>query len=83
MTRQSEVEFSDLVHSKYSLLTDTVKVLSDPVVRNLGTVGGNIANADPVNDEPAVMLAYGGEVVAVGPNQLLRTPRSPATSASG
>ena len=68
MTRQSDVEFSDIVNAKYSLLSDTVRVLSDPVVRNRGTVGGNIANADPVNDEPAAMLAYGGEVVAVGPN---------------
>jgi aerobic carbon-monoxide dehydrogenase medium subunit len=67
MTRQSEIEHSSLVKEKYSLLADTVKVLSDPVVRNLGTVGGNIANADPVNDEPATMLAYRGEVVARGP----------------
>jgi carbon-monoxide dehydrogenase medium subunit len=67
MTRQSSVEQSKLVSEKYSLLADTVKVLSDPVVRNLGTVGGNIANADPINDEPATMLAYGAEVVAVGP----------------
>jgi len=67
MTRQSAVEFSDVVSKKYSLLSDTVKVLSDPVVRNRGTVGGNVANADPVNDQPATMLAYGAEVVAVGP----------------
>ena len=67
MTRQSDVEFSDVVSNKYSLLADTVKVLSDPVVRNRGTVGGNIANADPINDEPAAMLAYGAEVVAMGP----------------
>jgi aerobic carbon-monoxide dehydrogenase medium subunit len=66
MTRQSSVEHSPLVNEKYSMLADTVKVLSDPVVRNLGTVGGNIANADPVNDQPATMLAYGAEVVAVG-----------------
>lgn len=68
MTRQSTVEHSELVNTRYDLLADTVKVLSDPVVRNLGTVGGNIANADPVNDEPATMLAYGAEVVALGPN---------------
>lgn len=67
MTRQSSLEHSEVVSQKYSLLADTVKVLSDPVVRNMGTVGGNIANADPVNDEPATMLAYGAEVVAVGP----------------
>ena len=68
MTRQSTVEHSALVHQKYPLLADTVRVLSDPVVRNMGTVGGNIANADPVNDEPATMLAYGAEVSALGPN---------------
>src|SRR6185436_14429721 len=68
MTRESAVDQSPLVNEKYSLLADTVKVLSDPVVRNLGTVGGNVANADPVNDEPATMLAYEAEVVAMGPN---------------
>jgi len=68
MTRQSDVEFSELVSKHYSLLADTVKVLSDPVVRNRGTVGGNIANADPVNDEPAAMLAYRADVVAMGPS---------------
>ena len=68
MTRESAVDQSPLVNEKYSLLADTVKVLSDPVVRNLGTVGGNIANGDPGNDHPATMLAYGAEVVAQGPN---------------
>jgi carbon-monoxide dehydrogenase medium subunit len=67
MTRQATVEFSDLVSAKYSLLADTVKVLSDPVVRNRGTVGGNIANGDPGNDYPATMLANSAEVTAVGP----------------
>jgi carbon-monoxide dehydrogenase medium subunit len=37
-------------------------------VRNMGTIGGNLANADPGNDHPATMLAYGAEVVASGPN---------------
>jgi len=67
MTRQSTVDKSTLVREKYPLLADTVSVLSDPIVRNRGTVGGNIANGDPGNDYPATMLAYGAEVVAVGP----------------
>jgi len=67
MTRQSTVDHSPLVREKYPLLADAVSVLSDPVVRNRGTVGGNIANGDPGNDYPAVMLAYGAEVTAVGP----------------
>lgn len=67
MTRESTLEFSALVKEKYSLLADTAGVISDPVVRNLGTVGGNLANSDPGNDHPATMLAYGAEVIAVGP----------------
>ena len=68
MTRESALEHSDLVSEKYYLLADTAKVISDPVVRNLGTVGGNLANGDPGNDHPATMLAYGAEIIAMGPN---------------
>jgi carbon-monoxide dehydrogenase medium subunit len=67
MTRESDLEHSSLVREKYPLLADVAQVISDPVVRNMGTVGGNLANADPGNDHPATMLAYGAEVVAVGP----------------
>ena len=68
MTRESALEHSALVNEKYTLLSDAAHVISDPVVRNMGTVGGNLANGDPGNDQPATMLAYGAEVVAVGPN---------------
>ena len=68
MTRESTVEQSQLVNQKYSLLADAVSVISDPVVRNLGTVGGNLANGDPGNDHPATMLAYGADIVASGPD---------------
>ena len=69
MTRESTVEQSELVNQKYSLLADAVSVISDPVVRNLGTVGGNLANGDPGNDHPATMLAYRADVVASGPER--------------
>lgn len=68
MTREAELERSDLIHQKYPLLADTARVIADPLVRNLATVGGNIAHADPANDHPATMLAYGAEAVATGPN---------------
>ena len=64
MTRESSVEYSELVQTKYHLLTDATKVIADPVVRNMATVGGNIAHADPANDHPAVMLAYNAQVIA-------------------
>jgi carbon-monoxide dehydrogenase medium subunit len=68
MTRETTLEDSELVKSKYHLLADTAEVIADPVVRNMATVGGNIAHADPANDHPATMLAYNAEVVALGPN---------------
>ena len=38
-------------------LTDAARVIADPLVRNRGTIGGNIAHADPANDLPAVLSA--------------------------
>lgn len=68
MTRESEVDASALIRDKYPILHDTASVIGDPLVRNLATVGGNLAHADPANDHPATMLALGAEVVATGPN---------------
>jgi len=74
LTRESELEESEVVRNRYPLLHDTSKVIADPVVRNLATVGGNLAHGDPANDHPATMLALGAEVVAVGPKGERRVP---------
>jgi aerobic carbon-monoxide dehydrogenase medium subunit len=74
LTRESELEESDLVRSRYPLLHDTSKVIADPVVRNLATVGGNLAHADPANDHPATMLALGAELMVVGAKGERRIP---------
>jgi len=66
LTRESDLEESEIVRTRYPLLHDTCKVIADPLVRNLATVGGNLAHADPANDHPATMLALGAEIVAVG-----------------
>src|SRR5215470_15765951 len=66
LTREAEVEASSLVRSKYPLLLDTTAVIADPQVRNLATVGGNLAHGDPANDHPATMLALGAQIVATG-----------------
>lgn len=68
LTREAELDKSPLVNQKYPLLADTCRVIADPLVRNLATMGGNLAHADPANDHPATVLCYGGKVVAVGPN---------------
>jgi carbon-monoxide dehydrogenase medium subunit len=66
LTREAEIEASPLVRSKYPLLVDTTAVIADPQVRNLATVGGNLAHGDPANDHPAAMMALGAQIVATG-----------------
>jgi len=74
LTRESDLEESEIVRTRYPLLHDTSKVIADPIVRNLATVGGNLAHGDPANDHPATMLALGAEIVAVGPKGERRIP---------
>ena len=65
--RESDLEHDATVRQKYPILSDTAAVIADPLVRNLATVGGNLAHGDPANDHPATMLALGASVVATGP----------------
>jgi carbon-monoxide dehydrogenase medium subunit len=66
LTRESDLDRSEAVQTKYPILHDTTSVIADPLVRNMATVGGNLAHGDPANDHPATMLALGAEVIAVG-----------------
>ena len=67
LTRESDLDSSEIVRARYPILHDTTSVIADPVVRNMATVGGNLAHGDPANDHPATMLALGAQVAAVGP----------------
>src|SRR5207249_10598910 len=66
MTTHWQVESSDLVKSKLPVLCDVAGIIGDPAVRNLGTVGGSLAHADPAADWPAIMIALGAEMVCEG-----------------
>jgi aerobic carbon-monoxide dehydrogenase medium subunit len=66
-TREAALEHSEVVKARYPILLDTAKVIADPLVRNLATVGGNLAHGDPGNDHPATMIALRAQVVATGP----------------
>jgi aerobic carbon-monoxide dehydrogenase medium subunit len=74
LTRESELDSSDLIRKKYPIIADTTAVIADPLVRNMATVGGNLAHADPANDHPATMLALSTEVVATGPKGARKIP---------
>lgn len=57
MTLDSDLEYSELVKKNFPILSDALHQLADPLVRNMGTVGGNLSHGDPSNDLPSVMLA--------------------------
>jgi aerobic carbon-monoxide dehydrogenase medium subunit len=66
LTHEADLEASDLIHSKYPIILDTASLIADPQVRNMATVGGNLAHGDPANDHPATMLALDAQVIATG-----------------
>jgi aerobic carbon-monoxide dehydrogenase medium subunit len=66
MTRHSELLASPLAGQHYQILHDAERVIADPVVRNRGTVGGSIGQADPSEDLSAVFSAAKGTIVIVG-----------------
>jgi carbon-monoxide dehydrogenase medium subunit len=74
LTREADLEESDLLRTRYPILVDTSRVIGDPLIRNLATLGGNLAHGDPANDHPATMLALGAEVLVVGPSGERRIP---------
>src|SRR5262245_34882722 len=63
LARESDLEVSPIVKSRFPILIDTSLVIADPLVRNQATVCGNLAHGDPANDHPATMLALDAVIV--------------------
>jgi len=68
MARQRSLEFSQLVIENHPLIHAATVHIAHPQNRNQGTVGGSLAHADPAAEYPALALALGAELVAVGPD---------------
>jgi aerobic carbon-monoxide dehydrogenase medium subunit len=66
MTTQHDIVGSDLLAAQLPILRETALLIADPQVRYVGTLGGNVANGDPGNDLPAVMLCLNATYHAVG-----------------
>ena len=66
MTTQHEVIGSELLAKKVPILRETSFLIADPQVRYVGTLGGNVANGDPGNDMPAVMMCLNASYHAAG-----------------
>lgn len=67
LTREAEIEHADYLKQHFPIFADVTKLIADPQVRNMGTLGGNLAHGDAANDHPAVMLALRATIVATGP----------------
>jgi carbon-monoxide dehydrogenase medium subunit len=67
LARHNQLASDSLVGRRYPTIAAAAPQIADPLVRNLGTVGGSLAHADPAGDWGSVMLALNAEVVARGP----------------
>jgi carbon-monoxide dehydrogenase medium subunit len=66
MTRHREILESELLAQRLAIFTDAERVIADPVVRNRGTIGGALCQADPAEDLSAVCAAVDAHVVIRG-----------------
>jgi carbon-monoxide dehydrogenase medium subunit len=63
LSRHNELVASAVLKRRYPLMAAAAPQISDPVVRNRGTIGGSLAHADPAGDWGSVMLALGADLV--------------------
>jgi aerobic carbon-monoxide dehydrogenase medium subunit len=68
MTRHRELLESDLLADRFPIFRDAEKVIADPVVRNRGTLGGSLCQADPSEDLSAVCTTLDASCVIRGPS---------------
>lgn len=68
LTTHAQIATSGDVKAHAPALASACGQVGDPQVRNFGTLGGNLAHADPASDPPTVVLAYGGTLHTQGPN---------------
>jgi carbon-monoxide dehydrogenase medium subunit len=68
MTTQHELLQSAEIARSLPILHEAAKLIADPQVRYCGTIGGNVANGDPGNDMPALMMTLGAAYRLEGPN---------------
>lgn len=73
LTRHADLLKSPEIAARAPLLMDAVAHVAHPAIRNRGTIGGSLAQADPASELPACMLALGATIIARGPGGERRT----------
>jgi aerobic carbon-monoxide dehydrogenase medium subunit len=76
MTTQHDLLASDEIAQSLPILHETALLIADPQVRYRGTIGGNVANGDPGNDMPALMMTLGASYRLEGPSGARDLPAS-------
>jgi carbon-monoxide dehydrogenase medium subunit len=76
MTTQHDLLASDVIAQSLPILQETALLIADPQVRYRGTIGGNVANGDPGNDMPALMMTLGASYRLEGPTGARDLPAS-------
>src|SRR5687768_12771319 len=66
MTRERQLEIDPLIARWFPLLEEAMPHVAHPQIRNRGTLGGSLANADPAAELPVIMLALGARLKARG-----------------
>lgn len=74
MTTHGQIAHSSLLADKLPLFTETADVIGDVQVRNMGTIGGSIAHADPSADWPAALLAANASIVVTNGDEMRTIP---------
>jgi aerobic carbon-monoxide dehydrogenase medium subunit len=65
LVRHKDCERSDALKGRFGVLGDAAPQISDPIVRNLGTVVGSLAHADPQGDWGSALLAAGAQLEVI------------------
>ena len=68
LTTHAELAASAMLREHCPALAEAAKLIGDPAVRNRGTIGGNVAHADPASDLPTVLTALGARFTSTGPD---------------
>ena len=74
LATHAELCASEPLYRELPIFRQAGSLIADPQVRNRGTIGGSLANADPAADWPAVVVALQAEIEIVGPNGFRRVP---------
>ena len=76
MTSENAIIADPVLTEKVPLLPEAARLIADPIVRNRGTIGGDIAHGDPANDHPAIALACDAVMTIAGPEGIRQVAAS-------